>query len=332
MSACDPRNLTLAKVLPVLIRMFLAALMLWVGLTVPALAQFREGDPGGAKLGESRVQRWRAGVIVTAAGGSCKGLVGYVPIPIDWPEQQVKIVDEEISPMAKVDYRMVDPAVKMMVVNIRLLRAGEEAKAIVILEIRRSAILPPEETGQYVLPDVKKLDRKLRVYLGPSPKIESRDRKIRALAKQIGADEEKAWDRVEAIYDWVREKVEYKHGPLKGALAALRDGSGDCEELTSLFIAICRAANIPARTVWVEGHCYPEFYLFDAEGKGHWFPCQAAGSRAFGGIPEHRPVLSKGDNFRPPYNRRDRQRYPAEHLTGAGGRPRVSFVRERMPD
>ena len=43
--------------------------------------------------------------------------------------------------------------------------------------------------------------------------------------------------------------------------AALRDGTGDCEELSSLFIALCRAHGIPARTVWVPDHCYPEFYL-----------------------------------------------------------------------
>ena len=76
---------------------------------------------------------------------------------------------------------------------------------------------------------------------------------------------------------------------IEGARQALDDGFGDCEELTSLFVAMCRAVGIPARCVWVPGHCYPEFYLEDKEGKGHWFPCQAAGSPAFGGIPEKRP-------------------------------------------
>jgi hypothetical protein len=168
----------------------------------------------------------------------------------------------------------------------------------------------------------------------PSPKIESRDPRIRALAKEIGADKENAWDRVEAIYDWVRAKVKYKTGDLKGAVAALKDGTGDCEELTSLFIAICRAAGIPARTVWVPGHCYPEFYLEDKEGKGHWFPCQAAGTRAFGGIPENRPILQKGDCFHPPWNRRIQQRYMAEYLSGTpspgGGQPKVTFIRDQL--
>jgi len=297
-----------------------------------AQAQFKEpdADNGGVKLGKSQVQRWKTGMIVQARG-TCQKMEGYAPIPVDWPEQTVRIVEQEVSPGVNVVEESVNgTAVKVMKVNIRLLRSGQVAQALITFEIKRSEILPPEETDQFVLPNTRKLDRKLRVYLAPSPKIESTNHRIKALAKEIGADKDKAWEKVEAIYDWVRANVKYKDGPLKGAVAALRDGTGDCEELTSLFIAICRAAGIPARTVWVDGHCYPEFYLLDQEGKGHWFPCQAAGARSFGGIPELRPVLQKGDNFRPPWNPRERQRYLAEHYTGSGGKPRVKFVREKV--
>jgi len=301
-----------------------------------ARAQFQQGDPGGAKLGEALVQQFRCGVIVRAVGGDCRGIVGYTTVPIDWPEQEVQIVDEEISPEAKVSYVNIDDGAKMMLVRVPLLRSGVEAKAVVTFEIRRSTVLPPEEKEAegYALPDLKKLDRKVRIYLGNSPKIETTDRKIRDLARKIGVHEKLAWHRVEAIYDWVRENVEYRNGPLKGAVAALKDGWGDCEELTSLFIAICRASDIPSRTVWVEGHCYPEFYLHDKQGKGHWFPCQAAGSRAFGGIPELRPILQKGDNIRPPKNRRERQRYLANHLKIAvpAGEPSVKFSRKAVSD
>jgi hypothetical protein len=47
-----------------------------------------------------------------------------------------------------------------------------------------------------------------------------------------------------------------------------------------------------------------------------------------------RPVLAKGDNFRPPYETKERQRYIKEYLTGApataqgGGRPSVQFIRQ----
>jgi hypothetical protein len=115
---------------------------------------------------------------------------------------------------------------------------------------------------------------------------------------------------------------------------ALTEGHGDCKEMTSLFIAFCRANDIPARTVHVQGHAYPEFYLLDKEGTGHWFPCQAAGTRAFGGIPEVRPILEKGDNFRDPRNPKNRYHFLPETVTGANaaGKPRVKFIREIVPD
>lgn len=312
----------------------LIAAVLCFASVAPAWGQFKEGSPDseGTKTGKSQVTRWRVGMEIKASGGPCRGMTGYVPVPTDWPEQEVNVVDEDISQGTKVSYETVDGGAKIMNVKISQIPAGQEAKALVTFEIRRSELLPPTNTDIYKLPDPKKLPREVRIYLTPSPKIESRDPKIRELVKQIGTDKQKAWDRVEAIYDWVREKVKYRNGPLKGALAALRDGTGDCEELTSLFIAICRASDIPARTVWVPGHCYPEFYLLDDKDEGHWFPCQAAGSRQFGGISEKRPILQKGDNFRPPRGSKERQRYMAESLTGSpapgGGKPQVRFVRE----
>jgi hypothetical protein len=316
-------------------RFWLISTIAWLGMAASALAQFKEGgEPGGTKTGEAKVTRYKAGMIIRASGGPCEGMAGYAPVPTDWPEQQVTTVSEEISPEARVKYDIVDAGVKIMRVQVAKLAAGAEAKAVINLEIRRSTILPPDDTDIYVLPDLKKLPAGVHRYLTPSPKIESRDPKIRDLAKTIGADKEKAWDRVEAIYDWVREKVKYQNGPLKGALAALRDGTGDCEEITSLFVAICRAADIPSRSVWVPGHCYPEFYLDDDKGQGHWFPCQSAGARQFGGITETRPILAKGDNFHAAKSSKEVQRYPAEYLSGkpsqGGGKPQVTWVRETV--
>lgn len=315
-------------------RIIAIATILTFAAVAPAAAQFKQSETGGPKLGDSQTTCWRTGIIVTAVGGACRGITGYAPVPTDWPEQQVKVTEEEISPEAKITYQMVDGGVKIMNLRIPQLAASREAKALITVEITRCTLLPPDDTDGFVILDVGKLPREVRLYLAPSPMIESRHPSIRKLAKEVGADETQAWKRVEAIYDWVREKVKYENGPIKGALAALRDGTGDCEELTSLFIAICRAAGIPARTVWVPGHCYPEFYLSDEEGNGFWFPCQAAGTREFGGITETRPVLQKGDNFRPPTGGRERQRYMAEYLTGTpspgGGKPQVRFIRENV--
>ena len=311
------------------VRIQVVSLAVAIGLATVAEAQFKRSsdDAKGPKLGEATVQRWKAGMIITAEGGPCVGLSGSAPIPFDWPEQQVTVVGEDVSPLAKLSYETVNGTARRMQVKIDQIPAGQEVKAIITVEVRRSILLPPDNTDIYELPDKHKIDKGLRIYLAPSKLIESTNPKIKSLARKLGADKEKAWDHVEEIYDWVRGHVKYQQGPLKGAMAALRDGTGDCEEVTSLFVAICRAADIPARSVWVPGHCYPEFYLVDDEGKGHWFPCQSAGSRAFGGIPNRDPILQKGDNFKVG---RESKRYLAEELTGgaSAGKPKVKFVRE----
>jgi hypothetical protein len=319
------------------IAFFAVAIALGALCDSTAHAQFKPEDEkaGGVKFDKELVQRIRIGMKVKAVGGPCVGVYGTVPIPMDWPEQKVTVVDEEYSPTVKrMPNRNVDGTVQQILVRIPTLKSGEEANALVTLEVHRRSILPPDDTTVFSIPTKDQIDADVKRYLLPSPKIESTHKTIKDLSKKIldEAKDKPAWGQVEAIYDWVRENVQYVNGPLKGALAALKDKDGDCEELTSLFIALCRAGDIPARTVWVPGHCYPEFYLVDRSGQGHWFPCQAAGSRAFGGIPEHRPILQKGDSFKDVDRPREKMRYLSEFLTGkvvqGGGQPRVKFIRE----
>ena len=308
-----------------------AALLLAMSVAVHAEDELAVESFHGIKLDKELVQRWKVGMKITAPAGPCAKIYGTATIPTDWPEQQVRLLEEDLSPEVKdLAYRTLDNGVKQMRVSIPLLNAGQEAHAFVTVEVTRRSILGPDDPTQFTIP--KRLPRDLGKFLAPSPKIESRHGKIRTLARQVVKDKESAWEQTEAIYDWVRDNVEYVNGPLKGALAALNDGTGDCEELTSLFIALCRANRIPARTVWIPGHCYPEFYLQDAEGDGHWFPCQAAGTRDFGSMPDFRPILQKGDNFRVP-EKKEPQRYVAEFLkVGAvrGGKPQVQFVRQLL--
>jgi hypothetical protein len=83
--------------------------------------------------------------------------------------------------------------------------------------------------------------------------------------------------------------------------------------------------------VWVDGHAYPEFYLEHGEGEGLWYPCESAGTRAFGEMPLARPILQKGDNFSVP-ERKERLRYASDYLVGlptpGGGKPSVKYIRE----
>jgi transglutaminase-like putative cysteine protease len=207
---------------------------------------------------------------------------------------------------------------------------GQEARALVTFEVTRSSIQPPVDTSQYSIP--KTVPRDLRINIGPSPYIESRHPRVVAAAKEAGAAEEIAWAKTEALYDWTRDHVAYKNGKLKGAARAIIDAEGYTDELTSVFVALCRANKIPARTVFVPGHCYAEFYLEDGDGQGHWFPCQPAGQRAFGSTDDVRPILQKGDNFKNPENTREKLRWVKEyfHGSGRGTGPNVKFVNEQV--
>jgi transglutaminase-like putative cysteine protease len=295
-----------------------------------ALAQIEETAPKverGPKLNQPLVSRYQLGVKVSAGGKDCQNIYVTAPVPTDWPEQKVKVVAEDFSPEVKsVTYRTVGGTVKQMVVDIPHITSGQTVHALITVEVTRYTLIAPDDTAVYSIP--KKPDQKLQVYLAGSPYIEVADSKIKKLAKEVIVDKESDWEKVEAIYDWVTKNIKYENGKLKGAARALRDKTGDCEELSSLFIAMCRLNKIPARTVWVPEHCYSEFYLVDDEGHGHWFPCQSAGSRAFGGINEQRPVLQKGDSFKDPDRPRERMRYLSEYMTGKGGPPDFEFVRQ----
>ena len=148
----------------------------------------------------------------------------------------------------------------------------------------------------------KKIGSELRFFVGKgSPYIDHELGEVRKVAKQIATDNpDNAWTQVERLYDWVRDNVEYRKGKIRHMKDTLKDKKGDCEEMTGLFVALCRASNIPARCVWVPEHCYPEFYLEDPQGNGHWFPCQVAGDRQFGQMHDYRPILQKGDRFKVP--------------------------------
>jgi hypothetical protein len=305
----------------------------------PVVAQVTTEAKSDARVqfGPPDTIRMRIGAEITARRGASRNIVASIAVPLDCPEQQVKIISEDLSgEVGSIDYRPVSGGeVKQLVILIPRLSAGATAKATVDFEVTSHPILPPAKTDDLVIP--KRPPRPVRQYMGGSPYIETKHQKIRSLSKEIWKDLDESatdWERVEALYDYVLEKVEYVEGPDKGALDALRDEQADCQGRSMLFIALCRASKIPARMVWVDGHAYPEFYLEDAEGRGYWFPCESAGTRAFGEMPLARTILQKGDNFRVPERPKERLRYASDYMIGVpvgnGGRPKVKFIRQPL--
>jgi hypothetical protein len=289
-----------------------------------------EGAAAGPTLGESKTQKWEFGVSIRAVGGPCVGLFGTAPVPADWPEQQVKIVNEEITPhVRRTSYRTTD-GLKQLLFEVPQLAPGDTATCFITFEVTKSAQLPPADPSGLVVP--KDVPRDVRKYLGAGPLVESTSAKVKTLARELTADKTGGWEQVAAIQAGVRERVKFERETkevFKGAAGALRDGKADKEDMTATFVALCRAAKIPARMIWVLDYCYAEFYLEDAEGKGAWYPCVVHEEAALGEVKDTRPILEKGDNFKVP-EKKEPQRFVAEFLTGkggTGGQPSVEFRR-----
>ncbi|MDZ4848938.1 MAG: transglutaminase-like domain-containing protein [Pirellulaceae bacterium] len=275
-----------------------------------------EADP------QSSVQYWahrnfkmRFGLQFQSNDNHCRELYATIPFPRNWPEQQVKILGADLPDFSRYKERELPAGAKQLLLEVPALAAHQQLDVVITVEIVKSFIKLPEDTSSLIYPKKTIRDKDLQWSLGDSPFIDTKSRQIRAIAKEIKDKEpESAWKHVELIYDWVRDNIQYRNGSLRTTQDALKDKFGDCEEMTGVFVAICRASNIPARCVWIPQHCYPEFYLEDANGFGHWFPCQAAGDRQFGEMNEYRPILQKGDRFKVP-EEKQMQRYVAEYFT-----------------
>lgn len=128
------------------------------------------------------------------------------------------------------------------------------------------------------------LTEDLKEFLKPEKKIESDHGAILSIAEYLKAGLEDPYDITGAIIDYIHEYYDYwKDGAIveydgKGALWTAMTTIGRCSELSYLFVALCRAAGVPARELrgltfqWDEGepgyHQWAEVYL---DGTG-WVP------------------------------------------------------------
>lgn len=285
------------------------------------------------RYGDPQTVHYRVGAEITGRGAATKNIRAMVAVPFTCPEQEVTILDEEFSSQIDdVSYRILQRGARQMLISIPFLPAGVTAKAIVTFEVNTRPILPPEETSELKVP--KRLKKLRRFTLG-SPYIEVRNTRIKSMASEIIKEQPEDatdWQKIEAIYDHVLETIKYVEGPDKSAIDTLRDEFADCQGRSALFIALCRANKFPARMVWVDGHCFPEFYLEHTEGEGNWYPCESAGTRAFGEMPLARTILQKGDKFRVPERSKEWLRYASDYLIGVptpgAQKPRINFIRE----
>jgi hypothetical protein len=128
---------------------------------------------------------------------------------------------------------------------------------------------PAALVGTYALPNGAKATV-MGVFLDPEPLLESESPEIVALARRLRGAETNPRVVAERINKWVYDSLEKRITlGVPSALATLRSRKGDCNEHTQLFVALARAAGIPARVAaglaYLDGkfyyHAWPEIWL-----------------------------------------------------------------------
>src|SRR5205814_6505632 len=129
---------------------------------------------------------------------------------------------------------------------------------------------------------------------------------------------------------WIPRNIRPQIGSYTSVTAAVDNRRGDCEEMSAVFVALCRSVGIPARLVWVPNHNWAEFYLTDHQGEGHWIPAHTACYSWFGWTGVHELVLQKGDRLYVPEQHKQ-LRLLEDWLQGAGRKPRARYTAELTP-
>lgn len=108
-------------------------------------------------------------------------------------------------------------------------------------------------------------ERDFEEFLRHESGLEKDDVRIRKIAKSLTGQNEV--DVVRRIFDYVTDSMEYTICGERdtGAIYALEHKKGDCSEYSDLFVALCRAKDIPAR--FVTGYT---MRLDEVSPKHHW--------------------------------------------------------------
>ena len=156
----------------------------------------------------------------------------------------------------------------------------------------------------YTMPMPLAMRMSFRRDLSPEPLVQSGDARIVALARRIRGDVRDPVVAARRITQWVHDSLAKSVAvTIPSAIQVLESRSGDCNEHTQLFIALSRAAGIPARAAaglaHVGGkfyyHAWPEVFV------GKWvavdptfgqFPADAAHLRfVYGGLARQAELL-----------------------------------------
>lgn len=167
-----------------------------------------------------------------------------------------------LSKQSRAEFRGVLTGVDLAALN---LTGGRQQRAGDTLIVRRES-----DNGLVAAYRLPARDTALTPWLAPQPLIQSTDPRIRDVANDIVGDEPDPTRAAEQLTHWVAKQVRKEATVgLPNAAQILTKRRGDANEATVLYVALARAAGLPARSVAglleVGGqfyyHAWPEVYL-----------------------------------------------------------------------
>jgi transglutaminase-like putative cysteine protease len=151
-------------------------------------------------------------------------------------------------------------------------------------EVLLQITIEDEQPGLY-----REESEDLERWLSPSELIDSDNPALIAEAEELAVDAGTAVEKARSIQDFVIRRLEfriYRDHFRYSASDTYEMGYGTCVNYARLFVALCRAANVPARTVWgiIYGdgvydyhHEWAEFLDDD----GYWHPLDLTFTTSF---------------------------------------------------
>ncbi len=104
------------------------------------------------------------------------------------------------------------------------------------------------ESGPTISYSLDQLPEAIRPLLEGESLIQVDHPRIRELATEITQGVESPWEKSVAIYHWIEKNIRTEFRiTLPSALEVLETGKGDCNEQSTLFAALARAAGVPAK-------------------------------------------------------------------------------------
>ena len=214
--------------------------------------------------------------------GGLKDLQARLAVPEDMPQQKITSVSFSPSDCTFEKDRWLQ---KVALFRYTDVPADSTVESVMQVEAEISAIryfIFPDNCG--TLDDIP-ADIRTR-YTADGTKYMTADPYIRDLADKIVGKEKNPYHIARKVFDYVGQHLEYvMEGGWNAAPVVLKRGTGSCSEYSFCFIALCRAAGLPARYVGAfvvrdddaslddAFHRWPEVYLpnygwvtFDAQG------------------------------------------------------------------